>query len=158
MNSFFKVTDKLYNVVQGIAITLLAFLVTLFFVQAVLRFCFNTALPWAEELCRYMMFWCTFLEGGIGISRSVHVGFDLVVSHVKGRASDAMYVLSNMVVLALSYRMVVDGISLIKQTARQYSPSMGFSMSYVYASILAGGILLALYCVVDILKRVVKVE
>lgn len=158
MNSLFKATDKLYNVIQGIAITLLAALVTLFFAQAMLRFCFNTALPWAEELCRYLMFWSTFLEGGIGISKGVHVGFDLVVSHVKGVASDVLYVLSNLIVLGLSYRMIVDGISLVRQTAHQYSPSMGFSMSYVYTSILVGGILLAIFCVVDILKRVVKAE
>jgi TRAP-type C4-dicarboxylate transport system permease small subunit len=41
------------------------FVTVVLFLQVVLRFVFNTGLPWPEEASRYVMIWVTMLAGGL---------------------------------------------------------------------------------------------
>lgn len=41
------------------------FVAVVLFVQVVLRFVFNTGLPWPEEAARYTMIWVTMLAGSL---------------------------------------------------------------------------------------------
>lgn len=61
------------------AIALLAFMVTLGFVQIVLRTLFHSGFPWADELLRQLVLWVGFLGASLATRYSKgHISIDLV--------------------------------------------------------------------------------
>lgn len=156
MTKLFKVTDKFFYFVQTIAIVLLCSMITLFFVQTMMRYCLNHSLSWAEECCRYLFIWSAFLESGIGISKGIHVGFDLLTNSLKGKAKTIAYVVAQLIVLALSIVLFKDGLQLAAQVKLQTSASLHVPMWIIYASVPTGAFLSIVYSIVNILKKAVK--
>lgn len=156
LNGYFRVMDVIYKVVEALALTLLAATMTLLFVQTILRYCFHYSLVWAEELCRYMCIWMAFLGSGIGIRDDIHVGFDLLKNRLPHHTKDILVVVLNALVFGGSFILIRDGAKLMKQVHTQISASLGFSMSYVYASLVVGAVLIALFSIEYIVKKVVK--
>lgn len=56
--------------IRWLLITLIAALLVLMTTQIVMRYGFNSSLLWAEEMCRYMLIWLSFL----GIARAYERG------------------------------------------------------------------------------------
>ena len=156
MKTFYKVTDIIYFIIQKIALVLLAAVMTLLFVQTVLRFTLGISLSWAEELCRYMTIWMTLLASGIGIRKEIHVGFDLLKNKLPKKLKNKLLILINAVVFAFSFLLLTEGYKLVQQTRMQTSSSLGFSMAYVYSSLVVGAILIAIFSAEAVLQRVVK--
>jgi TRAP-type C4-dicarboxylate transport system permease small subunit len=53
-----------------------AVLVVIVAVAVFSRYVLNDSIVWAEELARYLFIWITFLGGGLGVGRNIHVGVD----------------------------------------------------------------------------------
>lgn len=158
MKLVFKVEDRAYRIIQTVAIILLVAMTCLFFAQTMLRFTLGIAWSWAEELCRYMLIWAVFLESGIGVTKGVHVGFDLVSSRLHGRTQTVVYMIIQIVVIALSTQLVRGGWTLTMQVRNQLSASLGISMAYFYSAIVVGGILLIIFSAFNILRKAVKAQ
>jgi TRAP-type C4-dicarboxylate transport system permease small subunit len=54
------------------------FVATILFVQVVLRFVFNTGLPWPEEASRYVMIWVTMLAGSLVVRDEQLIAVDFL--------------------------------------------------------------------------------
>lgn len=153
MNIFMAITNIIYKNVERIALLLLVFTMTLLLIQTILRFGFNIALPWAEELCRYMCIWMSFLGGGIGIRKGIHVGFDLVKNRLPKKAKKWAIILANIITLFIALQLILGGWKLSIQALNQTSSSLGISMAWVYSSLIVGGVLIVLYSIEGILIK-----
>lgn len=156
MKAYFKFMDVIYDICQKVALVFLAACMTLLFVQTALRFTMNISLSWAEELCRYFAIWMTFLGSGIGIRKGIHVGFDILKNKLTGRAETVLLIVLNTMVFLFSFVLLSKGFQLMQQSANQTSASLGFSMAYVYSSLVVGAILFALFSLEGIIRKVVK--
>lgn len=58
-----------------IALSLMGIVV---FIQVVLRYIFDTGIPWAEELARYLMVWAGFLGGSLATRERRHIVVDII--------------------------------------------------------------------------------
>lgn len=63
MKALERVSAALAQAAGTLAKLLLSFVVCILFLQVVLRFGFNAALPWPEEASRYAMIWVVMLVG-----------------------------------------------------------------------------------------------
>jgi TRAP-type C4-dicarboxylate transport system permease small subunit len=156
MKTYLKATDMLYKVIEYIAIALLVAVISIFFLQTVLRFTVSVALAWAEELCRYLFIWMVFLGGGIGMRRGAHVGFDIVKNLLPEKFQIYLSAAIGAVVLFFAYQLVQGGLKLTAQTSTQVTPGLGVPMSCVYAALAAGGLLFIIFTVDAIIRKVVK--
>ena len=155
-NGYFKCMDVVYKVCKVVGLILLGATVTLLFVATVLRYCFNITLSWAEELCRYMVIWFSFLGSGIGIRNNIHVGFDLLKNRLPEKIKPAWNIILSSVTTVGACVLIKGAVALVKQVSKQTSSSMGIPMSYVYIGLLVGLILIALFSVEAVLKEVTK--
>lgn len=74
---------NLYGTVMGhIAATSMAVLVVVMVVQVFARYVLNASLIWAEELCRYILVWMTFLFIGIAFQKGEFVIVDVLTSAI----------------------------------------------------------------------------
>lgn len=59
----------LRHTIRWLLITLIAALLVLMTTQIVMRYGFNSSLLWAEEMCRYMLIWLSFLGIALAYER-----------------------------------------------------------------------------------------
>lgn len=71
-----KIDDAVGKVERGLVTAALVGMVVLVFVQVVLRYVFNTGLPWLEETARYLLIWTGFLGASIATKDRRHIAID----------------------------------------------------------------------------------
>ncbi len=75
------------------AIIALASMTILILMQVVFRDLLNNALPWSEELARYLMVWMTFLTLPIVSHKLMHASLTVLNDYLKGWSQDVLMIL-----------------------------------------------------------------
>lgn len=74
-----KIGKAIYAFEKWATIILLAFTVTLSFIQVILRYFFNTSFTWVPEIVVFSFISMTLLGASTGIRNGVHIGVDVIV-------------------------------------------------------------------------------
>ena len=74
-----KIGEAIYVFEKWAAIILLAFTVTLSFIQVILRYFFNAGFAWVPEIVVFSFISMTLLGASTGIRNGVHIGVDVIV-------------------------------------------------------------------------------
>ena len=123
------------------------------FVQVVMRYVFNSAFPWAEELSRYLFIWIIYL----GISYSCRTRRHVRVTFLLERFPDTVYrivmVLGDLLFLFYCIVVAAYGIRLNINTyqLKQFISAVRVSYVFVYISVVVS----ALLCCVRIVQNIV---
>jgi len=120
------------------------------FYQVVMRYFFNNAPSWSEELVRFLFIWCSFVAAAIGIKEHIHIGVDVFVNLLPKKLIPLIDILVNFAIIVFSTYMIYFGWGVTVMTHGQPSPAMGLPMSWVYVSVPVMGALLLLYCSLEI--------
>jgi TRAP-type C4-dicarboxylate transport system permease small subunit len=131
---------------------LMMIIAALTFYQVIMRYVFNRAPSWSEELVRFLFVWCTFVAAAIGIKEGIHIGIDALVRLLPKSMQRILRILVQGIVMFFGSCMIYYGWKVIVMTSRQPSPALGLPMSYVYASIPVMGVLILVYGSQEILK------
>lgn len=149
---------KKNNIIEYFIALLVAILSVVVFLQVVFRYVFNSPLHWSEEMARFLMIWVVLLAAAIGIKRHSHFSVDILVKKFPEKVQKGLQFILELFLFVLIFDvMIINGVALTKLTIRQISPALHISMSYVYSSVLAGGILSCLYILEDLLSMVKEV-
>ena len=139
MNRLAKLYDRLLNLVLFL---LMAGMVVAISAQVWYRFILNDPLSWSEELGRYMFVWISFIGAAVGIRYKVHLGIDLLEKMVSARAYRYLAVMVNLLIQIFLVVVVYQGFDIIKVVQFQTSASMGIPMTYPYAAVPVGALLM----------------
>ncbi|MBT3257760.1 MAG: TRAP transporter small permease [Deltaproteobacteria bacterium] len=74
-----KIGSAIYVFEKWATIVLLAFTVTLSFIQVILRYFFNAGFAWVPEIVVFAFISMTLLGASTGIRNGVHIGVDVIV-------------------------------------------------------------------------------
>lgn len=132
---------KFFNFILGLNLALMGIFI---FVNVLLRYIFNTGLPWAEEMSRFLFVWLVFL-GAVGATKdNAHLGFTTLVQGLPEGPKKVVYIISNAIVLYVLYALFVGSWQLTTMSTNTLSPATGLPLSYMYGIgvINAGGIFL----------------
>ncbi len=122
-------------------ITLVA-MVTLVFVNVVLRYLFDSGLAWSEEVSRITFVWLVFIGIVIAYQENEHLAVDVFTSRFKGGVAQIIGVISKLVSVFILIACSIGGIKLMILTHSQGLPSTGFPTSIIYLA----GVLSCLVC------------
>jgi len=116
------------------------------FVNVVARYGFNAGFSWAEELVRYEIVWMVFVGASVAARRGIHIGVDVLVRLLRGRARRALVVGVNVLCVAFSLFLVFYGGALVSQaqTFGQVTPALQVPLWTVQLAIPVGGALMTL--------------
>lgn len=137
---------KYFLVVLMLLISILTFL------QVVMRYGFNNALSWSEELVRFLFVWASFMGAAIGVKEYIHIGIDVVVNMLPAGIRRITNTVVYLLIIAFGVFMTTAGWSVVQLTHGQTSPALKLPMSYVYAAVPLMGVLLVLYSALEIWK------
>lgn len=136
--------------VAGIGLVLMTVFV---FAQVFVRYVLNDSLQWAEPASVMIMGWFIFLGAAVGVREGYHLSFDVLLFILPARATPWLHTISDVVVAAFGFGMAYFGSQLAAAAADDQMPGLGFSRGFEFVPLMAGGVLLVLFCVERILRR-----
>lgn len=77
--------------------------------QIVFRYLLNDALIWAEEVCKYLLVWMSFLGIGLAYSRGEIAAFRMVEGALGDRLGAVLRLIGNLAAMGLLVVLVVYG-------------------------------------------------
>ena len=105
----------------------------------------NVAPYWSEETAIILMVWFGLLGAAVGVRRRVHIALEFVTSLFPSWLQQVNQVVVDLLVLAFSLFMVIEGADLVSMSRPITTPALRISQSYVYLVIPISGALMALY-------------
>jgi TRAP-type transport system small permease protein len=141
--------EKLLN---GVNAFFLLVMVLAILLQVVARYAFNHALPWPEELGRFVFAWIVFLGTVSVIQADEMLNLDLIYRYIPERAAAALKLLVALIVFVFLLVMFKGGYELMIRQASQRSVGLDVPMGIVYFVIPFATLLMALIMLLRILK------
>lgn len=145
LNAALDIVDK---GVRALLALLLALLVAAVTWQIVSRYALARPSSWTEELARYLLIWISLIGGAYVYRRGMHLGSELLVERLTGRARAIHAALVHVTVAIFAVLVLLGGgarlVALTHELA-QYSAALGLPMAVVYAALPLSGVLLLLY-------------
>jgi len=139
MKSFEK---YLMSANRGVMIALLATMAVIIFANVVLRYSTNQSIEWAEEVARYLMVWLTFLGADPVLRYGGHIAVENFQDSLPIAWARAVRVVIALMLTGFFGFIVWYGVIYVDRVQFQMTPTTQISMSWVYASMPVGGVLL----------------
>lgn len=149
------VVDKILKIVVGIAMIVMTVVI---FYQVILRYVFNASNIWSEELARYLMCYSVLLGSAVAIRKYSHLQVDFAINLLPPRGRCIAVSICTLVGIGFLVFFCQYGLTLCASTANSISAGIGVPMSYVYACLPIGSILMILTSIEVILKELVKFQ
>ncbi|MEZ8991204.1 TRAP transporter small permease [Vibrio breoganii] len=132
--------DQLVNLV---AIASMFTMVILVFMNVVLRYAFDSGLPWSEEVSRIAFVWVVFLGIIIANRDNSHLRVDIIVSRLSKIGQKITGAIAGIVTVLVLISVLIGGSKLIALTHAQGLPATGIPTSVIYiAGVMSCSILL----------------
>ncbi|MBX3582245.1 MAG: TRAP transporter large permease subunit [Rhizobiaceae bacterium] len=134
---FALVVDR---ILETICVLLMLGAVSVSCLQVVLRYGFNSGLPWPEEVATWAFAWAVFLGMAVATGRDAHISIDVLIRALSPRWQHLMGVFDRVVMAAASIMLVVHGWDYASRTI-SVSPAMQWPMTYFFLAVPVGGAL-----------------
>jgi TRAP-type C4-dicarboxylate transport system permease small subunit len=134
---FARVVDR---VLEALCVGLLLAAVTVACLQVVLRYGFNSGLPWPEELATWVFAWAIFLGMAVATGRDAHISIDVVTRALPERPREMLLLFDRAVMVATSIVLVMHGWDYVSR-AIAASPALQWPMKYFFLAVPVGGAL-----------------
>lgn len=154
MSIFKKVLDRLEQVAVVISVLAFSTMCMMGILQVFFRYVVGSSLYFSEELARYTFIWATFMASAVCLRRGMHAAIEIFVNWMPVRGRKAMLMFAGLCNIAFFALVFIKGTELTVEVRDQLSTAMEISMSYAYAAIPAGGLLLLLFSVEELINQV----
>jgi TRAP-type C4-dicarboxylate transport system permease small subunit len=111
--------------------------------NALLRYVLDSPLIWGEEISRYAMVWGTAIGVALAYRAAQHIAITLMVDALPRRVRFASRLLAHLLALATAVVLADSGRALVATLGRMEAPSSRLAMTWAYAAIPVGAVLLA---------------
>jgi len=161
-----RISSVYAHLIDVLAGTSMAVIVVVMAVQVVARYVFNASLIWAEELCRYILVWQTFLFVGVAYQRGELIAVEVVPDLLGPRARFLLKLAASLPILVFLWLITVNGYTYATRFQHQNLPALDFiwtaltgreagvSVFWVYVSVAIGSALLAMHLVLSLLSDI----
>lgn len=119
------------------------------------RYVLNDSPTWTNNGSVIIMGWFILLGAAVGIREGNHLSFDVVLYLLGPKSKKILHTISDLVVIAFSCGMVGFGLQLAYTTWPTTIPNIGISGAFNYMALIWGGVLMLLFTVERLLRRLV---
>lgn len=113
--------------------------------QVFMRYVFDKAPSWSEELALGCFTWSMLLAIALGVRDAIHVRMDLLVDHLPGPLRTAADKFSTLAVAAVGGFVCWAGVGYTLDTAGATSAAIGYPIEWLHAAAPACGALVAFF-------------
>lgn len=130
-----KWISKFFNNIESyLCQFLLAFFISLLFLQVILREVFSYTISWGEELARFCFVWFVFLGAVVAARLAAHNRVTFQFRMLSKTVQNYIEAFADLIWLAFNCVMIYKSIFLISSMMQftYESPTLGWNMAYVY--------------------------
>jgi TRAP-type C4-dicarboxylate transport system permease small subunit len=147
-----KFLDKVFMTIEYIMGIMIGLMIAFVFLNVILRTCFNSGLVWSEELSRYLFIFVTYI-GAIGAMRdNTHLGMDTVVKHVPKVAMKPVYVLCQLMIIAIMGVLTQGSYKMSIQNIHAKAAATGIPLWIIYGIGVVTAVCISIICITNIFK------
>lgn len=128
------------RVLEAICVVLMLVAVGVAILQVVMRYVFNSGLPWPEELAAWVFAWAVFIGMAVATGRDAHISIDVVLQALPPRRRAALELFNRAIMAAASIMLVIHGLEYFNR-AIAASPALQLPMKYFFLAVPVGGAL-----------------
>ena len=162
--AWYRAVEYYERFLRFVAGTSTAALVVIMAVQVVARYAFGSSLIWAEELCRYILVWQTFLMVGYAYTKGEMMSVDIIPDLMGPKVRFVTKAVMLIPIVIFLYLMTVNAYAYAARFERQVVPAadfiwnalfgrdLGLSVFWIYISVAVGSALLALHMTVAVFR------
>lgn len=145
-----KNLEPVLLVVSSIAMTAIVF------IQVVMRYVFNSAFPWAEEIARYLFIWIIYLGISYSCRTRRHVRVTFVINRFNETARRVIILFGDLLFFIYCLFIVIYGVRLNINTHKlqQYAMSIRLPLVFLYSSVVVGAFLSAVRLVQNMANKI----
>ncbi len=147
------VSDLIEVVTKWACVAILAAMTVIVFGQVIARFVFNRALPWPEEISRYLMIWACFLGSSLAVKYGEHIGVIFIVKRIPDGIRKYISLIVKLAVIVFLAFAAYHGFRMLEMTSRQVAPASGLNMAIAYAAIPVGSLFGLVHAIVNIFEK-----
>lgn len=139
-----KFVDRIEYVLEKCAGLLCIVLLSCLFVEVLLRYVFFTSIPEIQFVIPFCFLWMCMFATAVAVRRGQHFEVDLLQKLFRGYAKEAHRIAMLLTVFASGVLIAWSSITFVELGMLKKNPATGVRMIYIYASLLVGGVLIAL--------------
>ena len=146
MEKFFRFNQRVMFGGKILVGAIMISAVFLLFVNVVLRYIFNHAIPWAEEVTRYTLLWTVFLGAGVVSREGAHVSMEAFFGIWPEKLQKIGFLLINAFCVFTMLVIFYLGVGIVKMVAEtgQISEAAFIPMWLIYGAFPVGSLLIIL--------------
>jgi TRAP-type C4-dicarboxylate transport system permease small subunit len=107
---------------------------------------------WVEEAGEMLLGWLTFIGAGLGILERSHFGIWVFVDSLSPATQRLIYRFNMLLAAGFGLMLAWDGWQLARLNATLTTPALEISMGWLYAALVAGGVLIAICAFIAMLR------
>ena len=151
-----RVKHILRNLDAYAAGALFAVTMTLVIVNVFSRYVFNYVFAWTEELATSCFVYTVFIGAAWCLRTRQHVGVDLLVNRLPENVREVVHLVTDIIILALNSYITYLAVLFMRSSKAKTMPIMKISVNYLYAALLIGFGLMAIYSLIHCIEDVKK--
>lgn len=129
---------------------LVAVLVVFLTLSVVMRYVFDIGIEWSDELARMLFVWVVFVGFAVAIRHRGNIGVEVLVDRMPPPVQKGMILLQDVAVLAFSIFFAWQSVITVKFSLVQRLPVMQVTIAWLYAAVLAAGVLMVVYAAANL--------
>ena len=157
VQAFRKLCKRADHLSEYICLVMLFAMVLLTCAQIVFRVFFE-ALSWSEELTRFLLVWSSIIGASCVYRRAGHINVTVIQDLMPVVVKKIMIIIVHIICCVFFVMMIYYGFIYMGKMSAQLSPALRLPMSYMYAVIPIGGVLLLLQAIDAVIALLTNAE
>lgn len=145
MRALSKLNDMLGGAIKVVVVIMVFIMLTSLSAQVLMRYAFNIALSWSEEITLTLFCWVVLLSAALCVRENRHVRLALLIERVppayRAHAERAIYLLTAL----FGFYLAFSGTTYTLETVGMTSAAVAYPIGYLYAAAPVAGILIAFF-------------
>lgn len=152
MKTLTQLNDAIVAVLKAVVVVMMVVMLVVLSGQVLMRYVFNIALSWSEELSLALFSWSVLLTSALGIREGFHVRLTILLDRVPPTVRLIAERLIHIATMVLGIYMAYGGFEYLTETRGMKSAAIAFPIEWLYSAGFVFGILVALFALEHALK------
>jgi TRAP-type C4-dicarboxylate transport system permease small subunit len=150
METYKKIINRVCAVFEIIAALSLAAMLVVVTIQVVMRYFFNNAPGWSEEMARQFMILFCFIAMALGVRDKIHIALTIIVDRGLKKLVFPLEITGKILIFGMGIMMSANMGPYFTKLKDNRLPGTGIPVGYQYLFPTAVGVLIALIAVYQI--------
>lgn len=149
-----RINNFFLKVAKWLCIYLLAVMTAIVLTGVFFRYVLNNAIPWTEEVSKFLMIWMALMGAPVGLHMGTHVGIEALKNALRGRSHFFLLLLGQLIILSLLLVWIKEGLAMTQMAMRQTASSIEISLGWIYLAIPVGSFMMLTIIIQQIIQTI----